>query len=287
MSLAPDVIEDADEEDSDGSTSDADQAKAEDQPHENRGTEPTVSAHEGSDEQTVEGSEHAVSTEPVPVSEGLAEAGHKEANNADINQSDSPEPAEQTPGASTQGAPLAHEYAGYEGGYFDDAPEPEPEYVAGVGYVSPETAAPTIDPSSPAERSHQVEAGPAQPNSDLSDRSAPGPAPLAHRAGDTQQQASNTLATAPHSASGQEKPEKTEKKSGKLSFRERHAAHIAAGQRAVQQQPEKPQKPHADEDFAPSDEDVALESSTLIGQRAVEKILGGKVIGEQPLHQPS
>lgn len=287
MSLAPDVIEDADEEDSDGSTPDADQAKAEDQAHENRGTEPTVSAHEGSDEQTVEGSEHAVSTEPVPVSEGLAEAGHKEANNADINQSDSPEPAEQTPGASTQGAPLAHEYAGYEGGYFDDAPEPEPEYVAGVGYVSPETAAPTIDPASPAERSHQVEAGPAQPNSDLSDRSAPGPAPLAHRAGDTQQQTSNTLATAPRSASGQEKPEKTEKKSGKLSFRERHAAHIAAGQQAVQQQPKKPQKPHADEDFAPSDEDVALESSTLIGQRAVEKILGGKVIGEQPLHQPS
>lgn len=232
MSLAPDVTEDADEEDSDGSTPDADQAKAEDQAHENRGTEPTVSAHEGSDQQTVEGSEHAVSTEPVPVSDGLAEAGHKEANNADINQSDSPEPAEQTPGASTQGAPLAHEYAGYEGGYFDDAPEPEPEYVAGVGYVSPETAA-------------------------------------------------------PRSASGQEKPEKTEKKSGKLSFRERHAAHIAAGQRAVQQQPEKPQEPQADEDFAPSDEDVALESSTLIGQRAVEKILGGKVIGEQPLHQPS
>ena len=287
MSLAPDVIEDADEEDSDGSTPDADQAKAEDQAHENRGTEPTVSAHEGLDQQTVEGSEHAVSTEPVPVSEGLAEAGHKEANNADINQSDSTEPAEQTPGASMRGAPLAHEYAGYEGGYFDDAPEPEPEYVAGVGYVSPENAAPTIEPSSPAEHSHQVEAGPAQPNSDLSDRSAPGPDPLAHRAGDTQQQTSNTLAAAPHSASWQEKPEKTEKKSGKLSFRERHAAHIAAGQRAVQQQPEEPQKPRADEDFAPSDEDVALESSTLIGQRAVEKILGGKVIGEQPLHQPS
>lgn len=210
MSLAPDVTENADEQ----------------------GPEPTNSARAGSAEQTVESSEHAVSTEPVPVSEGLAEAGHKEADNAHINQQVSPESSEQKPGAAAQGAPLAHEYAGYEGGYFDDAPESEPEYVAGVGYVSADAAA-------------------------------------------------------LHSASEQEKPEKTEKKGGKLSFRERHAAHIAAGQRAVQQQPEKPQEPQAEEDFAPSDEDVALESSTLIGQRAVEKILGGKVIGEQPLHQPS
>ncbi|WP_237203304.1 DNA polymerase III subunit gamma and tau [Rothia endophytica] len=272
MSLAPDVTEDADEEGSDEPTPDTNQVKSEDQAHKNRGTEPTDSAHEGSSQQTVEGSEHAVSTEPVPVSEGLAEAGHQEADNADINQSTSSEPAEQAPGASMQGAPLAHEYAGYEGGYFDDAPEPEPEYVAGVGYVSTDAAAPTGNT--------------AQPDSGLSDRSGPGPAPLAHLAGGTQQQSAAPVA-APGSASGQEKAEKTEKKSGKLSFRERHAAHIAAGQRAVQQQPEKPQEPQAEEDFAPSDEDVALESSTLIGQRAVEKILGGKVIGEQPLHQPS
>lgn len=266
MSLAPDVTEGADEQDPEADQADAGgQSSAEGLARENE-SPAADSAHKDSAEQTVEGSDHAVSTEQVPVSEGLAQAGHKEADNADLNQSANPEGSEQAPGAPKQGAPLAHEYADYEGGYFDDAPEPEPEYVAGVGYLTPEATEPANDASSPA--------------------AASGPAPLAHLAEGAQQQAVKAPAASPRPAS-QEKPEQPEKKSGKLSFRERHAAHIAAGQRAVQQQPEKPQEPQVEEDFAPSDEDAALESSALIGQRAVEKILGGKVIDEQPLHQPS
>lgn len=71
----------------------------------------------------------------------------------------------------------------------------------------------------------------------------------------------------------------------KPSFRERHAAHFAAGQQASQeaQQPQEPAE--AEVAFTPSDDDTPLESSVLIGQRAVEKILGGTVIDEQPLHQ--
>ncbi|HJD50716.1 MAG TPA: DNA polymerase III subunit gamma and tau [Candidatus Rothia avistercoris] len=199
-----------------------------------------------------EDSPHAVSLEPVPTSEGLAEQGHKDADNAALqeeakgessaapqaqHQKQAPTQAPNQAPASSQ-APVAYEYGDYDGGYFDDAPEDEPEYVAGVGY-------------------HKAEApqgAPAQP------------------AVQTASQAAAEQATAQQPGGK------------KLSFRERHAAQIAAGQRAVQQA-QAPTPAEAPEDFTPSDDDAALESSVLIGQRAVEKILGGKVIDEQPLHQ--
>ena len=210
-----------------------------------------------------EDSPHAVSLEPVPTSEGLAEQGHKDADNAALQEeakgesSAAPQaqqqeqaPAQapsQTP-ASNQ-APVAYEYADYDGGYFDDAPEDEPEYVAGVGYLK-------------AESSQEAPAQPAVQST------AQTPAPAAARA--------------PQAAAEQATTQQPDGK--KLSFRERHAAQIAAGQRAVQQA-QAPVPAEAPEDFTPSDDDAALESSVLIGQRAVEKILGGKVIDEQPLHQ--
>lgn len=75
----------------------------------------------------------------------------------------------------------------------------------------------------------------------------------------------------------------------KLSFRQRHAQEFEAGQRQVQQRQQASQAavtPPEPEDFSPSEDDKPLESAVLIGQKAVEKILGGKVIDEQPLHQP-
>lgn len=219
-----------------------------------------------------EDSPHAVSLEPVPTSEGLAQQGHKDADNAALQEEakseSSPAPqaqhqeqaAAQAPSqapaqAPTQSqAPVAYEYGDYDGGYFDDAPEDEPEYVAGVGHHKAE--APQAAPPAGAPLAGAPLAGVP---------SAPG-APLAQ---ETQAQ-----------ASAQQPGGK------KLSFRERHAAQIAAGQRAVQQaQAQAPSPAEAPEDFTPSDDDAALESSVLIGQRAVEKILGGKVIDEQPLHQ--
>lgn len=187
-----------------------------------------------------EDSPHAVSLEPVPTSEGLAEQGHKDADNAALQEEAKTAPqAQHQEQASTQApassqAPVAYEYGDYDGGYFDDVPEDEPEYVAGVGYLKAKT--PQGAPAQPA----------AQPAAEQSTAQQPG--------------------------------------GKKLSFRERHAAQIAAGQRAVQQA-QAPAPVEAPEDFTPSDDDAALESSVLIGQRAVEKILGGKVIDEQPLHQ--
>ncbi|WP_185173574.1 DNA polymerase III subunit gamma and tau [Rothia nasimurium] len=217
-----------------------------------------------------EDSPHAVSLEPVPTSEGLAEQGHKDADNAALQEeakgeSSAAPQAQHQKQAPTQApnqepaqapaqnqAPVAYEYGDYDGGYFDDAPEDEPEYVAGVGYhkaEAPQAAPPASAPLAGAP-------------------SAPG-APLA--------QAAQAQASAPQATAQQPGGKK-------LSFRERHAAQIAAGQRAVQQA-QAPTPAEAPEDFTPSDDDAALESSVLIGQRAVEKILGGKVIDEQPLHQ--
>lgn len=239
-----------------------------------------------------EDSPHAVSLEPVPTSEGLAEQGHKDADNAALQEEAKSESSaapqaqhrEQAPAqapnqepaqAPTQNqAPVAHEYGDYDGGYFDDAPEDEPEYVAGVGYLkaeSPQAAPPAGAPLAGAP-------------------SAPG-APLAQaaqaQASAPQISAQQTPAPQSQQASPQTAAEQsTAQQPGgkKLSFRERHAAQIAAGQRAVQQA-QAPAPAEAPEDFTPSDDDDALESSVLIGQRAVEKILGGKVIDEQPLHQ--
>ncbi|MEX3611043.1 DNA polymerase III subunit gamma and tau [Rothia sp. LK2588] len=70
---------------------------------------------------------------------------------------------------------------------------------------------------------------------------------------------------------------------GRRGFRERFAAQIEGGQRAVQQNQRGPAAGQAPEEFTASDDDEALESAVLIGQRAVEKILGGVVI-EEKLH---
>lgn len=83
---------------------------------------------------------------------------------------------------------------------------------------------------------------------------------------------------------GQEPTPTRQEQERKLSFRERHAAQIAAGKQAVAQ-PQEQAPVEEPEDFTPSDDDAALEAAVLIGQKAVEKILGGKVIDEQPLHQ--
>lgn len=230
---------------------------------------------EAASQEPHEDSPHAVSLEPVPTSEGLAEQGHKDADNAALQEEAKSEssaapqaqhqeqaPAQAPAQAPTQNQPpVAYEYGDYDGGYFDDAPEDEPEYVAGVGYLkaeSPQAAPPAGAPLAGAP-------------------SAPG-APLAQAA---QAQAS----AAPQSPQPAAEQATAQQPGGKkLSFRERHAAQIAAGQRAVQQA-QAPTPVDAPEDFTPSDDDAALESSVLIGQRAVEKILGGKVIDEQPLHQ--
>lgn len=254
-----------------------------------------------------EDSPHAVSLEPVPTSEGLAEQGHKDADNAALQEEAKSEnsPTPQAPGqAQTPSqapapsqtpapnqAPVAYEYADYDGGYFDDAPEDEPEYVAGVGYLKAESSQEA--PAQPAVQSPAQTPAPAAARAPQAAPSSSAPLAGAGTPGAPLAQGTQAPASAPHQNERQKEQQSqpahpqpaTEQPGGKkLSFRERHAAQIAAGQRAVQQA-QAPAPVEAPEDFTPSDDDAALESSVLIGQRAVEKILGGKVIDEQPLHQ--
>ena len=49
--------------------------------------------------------------------------------------------------------------------------------------------------------------------------------------------------------------------------------------------PARPARTASDEDYV-SEDDEKLENSTFIGLRAIEKIIGGTVIDERPLHQP-
>ena len=49
--------------------------------------------------------------------------------------------------------------------------------------------------------------------------------------------------------------------------------------------PARPARAASDEDYV-SEDDEKLENSTFIGLRAIEKIIGGTVIDERPLHQP-
>lgn len=105
----------------------------------------------------------------------------------------------------------------------------------------------------------------------------------------SQEQQPVQLAPAPDPAPAPQPPAQPAQPEQKLSFRQRHAQDFEAGQRQVQQRQQASQAtatPPEPEDFSPSEDDKPLESAVLIGQKAVEKILGGKVIDEQPLHQP-
>lgn len=166
--------------------------------------------------------------------------------------------------------------------------------------LSPVAASPA--PSAPAAVPEGQEAGPLPaplPASQAYSEQAPEPSPQlrvvqggpdpvefskAHHP--SQEQQPVQLAPAPDPAPVQAQPAQPEQK---LSFRQRHAQDFEAGQRQVQQRQQASQAtatPPEPEDFSPSEDDKPLESAVLIGQKAVEKILGGKVIDEQPLHQP-
>lgn len=85
-------------------------------------------------------------------------------------------------------------------------------------------------------------------------------------------------------------PEKAPAQSGgprgqRPSFRERHAAEIAAArQRPVAPQAEESSDTNDDENFSPSADDESIEDSSLYGRAAIERILGGLLIEERP-HQ--
>ncbi len=250
------------------------------------------------DEEDTEADSHPAASQPVdpegePVADGTTATDLPDSAASQSHDGASSEPqVGQNPKVTEPQAPtrpVAEEYGDYEGGYFDEGSPDEPEYIAGVGYVNDATQAGNQGASAPAQSPAPGIAP--QPGAPLASGAPLAGAPLAGGrpplAGEETQgfqapaQAPTLEESAPASlevpASAPHRPSALGKK---LSFRERHAAQFEAGRRAVQQN--SAPAPVADEpaEFVPSDEDTALEETVLMGQKAIEQILGGKVIEE-------
>ena len=89
----------------------------------------------------------------------------------------------------------------------------------------------------------------------------------------------------PTGSGGQAPTQATSPRSQRPSFRERHAAEIAAArQRPTAPQADDPSDSNEDENFSPSADDESIEDSSLYGRAAIERILGGLLIEERPHH---
>ncbi|ALU38499.1 hypothetical protein AS188_00630 [Kocuria flava] len=174
----------------------------------------------------------------------------------------------------------------------DDVPPPEePPYPDDLPYPDapyPDEPPPPEDEAPPEQwrPSRPAPAGPAGPG-----RTAP-PAP-AHRERPAPGAASVATAPAPERAAPPAPggpaaaPAQEPASRRRLSFRERHAAAIAAGRQAPERPGtaggEGPEGVEWDDSFVPSADDEALEDSTLYGRAAIERILGGMLIEERDL----
>lgn len=87
------------------------------------------------------------------------------------------------------------------------------------------------------------------------------------------------LAEAPQAAAADNAPASDEKPAAQASNA------LATPTPSTPATPARPARAASDEDYV-SEDDEKVENSTFIGLRAIEKIIGGTVIDERPLHQP-
>ena len=206
-------------------------------------------------------------TEPVPpeipedsgntrVPEGgFGERDSFAASGSGIPQQDSPSPHEQGEDSGNKDP----QDAGSRNEPVDDS-EPDPGQTQGEG-SSPSVSLESVDTAENAEFS----------NIPVPSASAPlaaGNKPAREAAASASVSPLPPLAQRPDSAAT--KPEEPPAES------EQETA-PAGGQRAQQEQ--------SDEEDVVSDDDERIENSVHIGLRAIEKVIGGKVIDERPLHQ--
>ena len=138
----------------------------------------------------------------------------------------------------------------------------------------PQDSAPPVEPAGPL-------ATPVEPAGLLAPAAAPvapaGPlaAPLP---------AAGPLAEAPQAAAADNAPASDEKPAVPVSNAPTAPTPTAPAPTAPAA-PARPARAASDEDYV-SEDDEKVENSTFIGLRAIEKIIGGTVIDERPLHQP-
>lgn len=149
------------------------------------------------------------------------------------------------------------------------APAMHAEPVAPAGPLATPVA-----PASPLEASPQDSAPPVEPAGPLATPVAPA-GPLA---------AAGPLAEAPQAAAADNAPASDEKPATPASNAPATPVPSAPTPSAPAA-PARQARAASDEDYV-SEDDEKVENSTFIGLRAIEKIIGGTVIDERPLHQP-
>lgn len=146
------------------------------------------------------------------------------------------------------------------------APAMPAEPVAPAGpFAAPPQAAP-VAPAGPLAEAPQDSAPPVEPAGPLAPVAPAGPlaTPVAP---------AGPLAEAPQAAPADTAPASDEKPAAPAPSAPTPSA------------PAAPARTASDEDYV-SEDDEKVENSTFIGLRAIEKIIGGTVIDERPLHQP-
>ena len=149
--------------------------------------------------------------------------------------------------------------------------EEEPPFEDEPAYAEPvEAPAAPVVPTAPVAPAGPL-ATPVEPAGPLAAPVAPAE-PLAP---------AGPLAEAPQAAPADTAPASDEKPAAQAS----NATAAPAPSAPTPSAPAAPARTASDEDYV-SEDDEKVENSTFIGLRAIEKIIGGTVIDERPLHQP-
>lgn len=216
-----------------------------------------------------ESASSAGSSEPEPLSP------------ADFSIAPGPEGAAAHAGDGTQGiSPEVDSYGKDQNTARESEPVEDLERGQG-GSSSHATPSPAFPPDPAPRQSPSDSAHAPEPSSEYWTPNEPPPPPEDEPPADPYEVSERR----PAGSSGQGPARATNPRGQRPSFRERHAAEIAAGrQRPVAPQADDTSDGHEDENFSPSSDDESIEDSSLYGRAAIERILGGLLIEERP-HQ--
>ena len=207
---------------------------------------------------------------PTAPAGGFGERDSFAASGSGVPQQESaPEPQHAQEPPFSQEPPHVEEPPYEEEPPFEDEPayaEPVEAPTAPAMPVAPAMPAQPVAPAGPL-------ATPVEPAGPLAAPIAPA-GPLA-----TPVAPAGPLAEAPQAAAADTAPASDEKPAAQTS--NAPATPIPSAPAA----PAHPARAASDEDYV-SEDDEKVENSTFIGLRAIEKIIGGTVIDERPLHQP-
>ena len=206
---------------------------------------------------------------PVAPAGGFGERDSFAASGSGVPQQESaPEPQHASELQHAQEPPFSQEPPHAEEPPYEEEPpfEDEPTYAEPVeAPTAPAMPAAPAEPVAPA----GPLATPVEPAGPLAAPVAPAE-PLAP---------AGLLAEAPQAAAADTAPASDEKPAAQASNA------TPAPTPSTPAAPAHPARAASDEDYV-SEDDEKVENSTFIGLRAIEKIIGGTVIDERPLHQP-